>query len=348
MRSRSGLAAILVLALVAHACARVDARDVKPPHHTDSGFRNPGDKDEGDPPPWVMLPFFGRRVITSLAALDVGDPPRRFRGAADSLRESMRSDAPTVTWIGHSTLLVGVDGVWFLTDPTWSSTASPVLVGPRRYVEPGLEFADLPKIDFVVVSHNHYDHLDLATLKRLDERGTRFFVPLANGYILERAGIRNIVELDWWESAKVGPVEVHCVPAQHWSRRGLFDRNKSLWSGWVVVAPSRSFYFAGDTAMFDGFEQIHDRFGPVDLAALPIGAYCPQSIMRRSHLDPEQAVEAALALRARRSVGVHYGTFDLSDEPLGEPPDRFRVASTAAGRDADTDWLLKVGETKPW
>jgi len=203
-------------------------------------------------------------------------------------------------------------------------------------------------VDFVVVSHNHYDHMDLATLRSLSKRGTRFFVPLGNAHILSDAGVGPVEELDWWDARRIGQVEVHCVPARHWSRRGATDFNKSLWSGWVVRAPDRSFYFSGDTGMFSGFADIGERFGPFDLAALPIGAYSPKEMMEPSHLNPEQAVAAAVALRARHTVAVHFGTFDLSDEPLDEPPHRFVDASRKADRGSDLDWVLKVGEMRVW
>lgn len=320
-----------------------------PAHHGDGRFVNPG-VDPGPPPnvgPVIGLPFLFRRVAVTLAG-DATGAPRRIANDGRALAAGPADDGATVTWVGHSTLVVQMDGVTFLTDPTWSPTASPLPVGPRRFVEPGLAIDALPPIDFVVVSHNHYDHLDLDTLRRLSNGTTRFFVPLGNGALLDGEGIGPVVELDWWQSATVGAVEVHCVPALHWSRRGLFDTNRALWSGWAVTSPQRRFYFAGDTAAFDGFAEIGERLGPFDLAAVPIGAYSPVEMMKSSHLDPEQAVDAVLAVGARRSLAVHYGTFDLSDEPLDEPPRRFRAASQAAGRSALDDWLFDVGETRPW
>jgi N-acyl-phosphatidylethanolamine-hydrolysing phospholipase D len=238
--------------------------------------------------------------------------------------------------------------VSFLTDPIWSATASPLLLGPRRYVEPGLAIEALPRIDFVIVSHNHYDHMDLATLRKLAAAGTRFFVPLGNARILEAAGITHVEELDWWDSAKVEDASIHCVPARHWSRRGLLDGNRALWSGWAVLTGNRRFYYAGDTGTFAGFTEIGRRLGPFDLAAMPIGAYSPAAMMEPSHLNPEQALEAALAVQAQRTIGVHFGTFDLSDEPLDEPPRRYLAASRRSGRSPDLDWIFRVGETRAW
>ena len=220
--------------------------------------------------------------------------------------------------------------------------------GPRRFVPPGLAIEELPPIDFVVVSHNHYDHLDLASLIALAARdgATRFFVPLGNAELLRENGVENVVEIDWGESREHRGVRIFCLPTQHWSKRGPGDDNEALWSSWAVVGPERSFYFAGDTGYFDGFARIAEVFGSFDLAAVPIGAYEPAAMMRASHMDPEQAVRAALDLRAHRALAMHYGTFDLSDEPLGDPPRRFGDAAEKQGLGRDAAWLLRVGETR--
>ena len=318
----------------------------RPAHHTRGGFRNvvalprPGLD--------VTVPFFLRRALGTLRGRS-GAPPAVANDGA-FLRENARHSAPTVTWIGHATVLVQMDHVTFLTDPIWSSTASPLaLLGPRRFAPPALVFADLPPIDFVLVSHNHYDHLDLATLRRLAATGrTRFLVPLRVGELLGRAGIAPVDELDWWDARSVAGVEVHFVPSQHWSGRGLTDQSATLWGGWVVVGPTRRFYFAGDTGYFAGFSDIGRRLGPFGLAALPIGAYEPTAMMRAVHLDPEEAVRAALDLGARHTVAMHWGTFDLTDEPPDEPPRRFRAAAEAAHLGPDRAWVLAVGETRRW
>jgi N-acyl-phosphatidylethanolamine-hydrolysing phospholipase D len=242
--------------------------------------------------------------------------------------------------MGHTT---------FLTDPIWSDSPSPVsFMGPRRHVPPGVALEDLPPIDFVVVSHNHFDHMDLPTLEALAARSpeTRFYVPLANAELLRDAGIENVVELDWGESTRHEGVTVYCLPAQHWSRRGVADERESLWSSWAVVSEARRFYFAGDTGYFDGFARIAQALGPFDLAAVPIGAYAPRAMMRESHMNPEEAALAARDLRAKRAMGMHFGTFDLSDEPLDEPPRRFAAAAQERGFGEQDVWVLDVGETR--
>jgi N-acyl-phosphatidylethanolamine-hydrolysing phospholipase D len=321
----------------------------RPAHHAEVGFRNLGGAPgHGKAPPTVTIPFFARRVWGALKWGPVAGAPARVAANAAFLRENALGSVPTVTWIGHSTLLVQMGHVTFLTDPIWSRTASPLAVGPKRFVEPGALLEELPRIDFVVVSHNHYDHMDIPTLRALAARGTTVFVPLANGRLLRDAGIESVVELDWWQSAAFAGVEIHSVPAQHWSRRGIFDGDRALWAGWVVIADDRRFYFAGDTGLFPGFEEIGGTLGPFDLAALPIGAYEPRAMMEPAHLNPEEAIEAARMLGARKSIAVHFGTFDLSDEPVDEPPARFRAASLAADRGKDVDWVFSIGETRLW
>jgi N-acyl-phosphatidylethanolamine-hydrolysing phospholipase D len=293
----------------------------------------------------VTFPFFLRRAAARFRN-PVGLPGRL---APEIARAGVASDVePRVTWIGHATLLVQMSGVAFLTDPIWSDTAGPAGFGALRYDEPGLAFEDLPEIDFVVVSHNHYDHLDLSSLLRIAERSpaARFLVPLGNGALLRGKGIENVVEFDWGEQLRVGAVTVHCLPSQHWSQRGLTDLRRALWASWAVTSSERRFWFGGDTGAFEGFDAIGHALGPFDLAAVPIGAYEPQAMMRYSHLDPEEAVAAAVALGARRVLGMHFGTFDLSDEPIDEPPRRFRAAGQAAGI-AEADVLvLDLGETR--
>ncbi len=295
----------------------------------------------------VTLPFGLRRIASSLA----GRPgaPERVANDGASLRENVRHGVPTATWIGHSTLLVQLGGLSLLTDPIWSRRASPISwLGPRRFVEPGLALEALPPIAFVLISHSHYDHLDLPTLVRLAQRdtATRFLVPLGTAGLLRDAGIERVEEFDWGDSARVGEVDVTCVPSQHWSQRGLRDVRRSLWCAWVVRAPERRFYFMGDSGWTSSFADVGRVFGPFDLAAVPIGAYEPTAMMRPHHLDPEHAVLAGVALRAQRLVAIHFGTFNLSDEPLDEPPIRFRAAAAKAGFSDAATWALRIGETR--
>ena len=309
-------------------------------------FSNPiGDLDKGGLD--VRLPFMLRRLGTYFRSSD--GAPERIPNDGSALRANVADMTPTITWVGHATFVVQMGGMSFLTDPIWSNTPSPVpAFGPRRFVEPGIAIDDLPVIDFVTISHNHYDHMDLPTLRALAERDpdTVFFVPEGNGAVLRSAGIPNVTELNWGQRVELGAVTVHCLPTQHWSKRSLTDTNKSLWSSWAVIGSDRRFYHAGDTGYFAGFKAIGKQLGPFDLAAIPIGAYTPRAMMKSSHINPEEAVTAALDLGARSAVAMHFGTFDLSDEAIDEPPRRFLKAATDQGLAEENAWVLKIGETR--
>ena len=295
----------------------------------------------------VRFPFLLRRLAGSFR--ERPGAPERVANNGVFLRYNAKHSVPTVTWVGHSTLLVQMGGVSFLTDPIWSKTPSPIsFMGPRRFVEPGIALGDLPEIDFVLISHNHYDHLDLPTLVDLAVRNpeTRFMVPHGNGDLLRRNGIVNVEEYDWGDVTEHAGVMIHCLPSQHWSKRGLGDDQKALWASWAITGPERRFYFAGDTGYFDGFRRIGKTLGPFDLAALPIGAYAPREMMRFTHMNPEESVESAIDLRAERALAIHFGTFDLSDEPVDEPPHRFLDAARKSGLGEDAAWVIRIGETR--
>ncbi len=303
-------------------------------------FMNPGGPRPA-PSLGVVFPFFAEKIWTMLTTEKVGAPFVAYD--AEAMLEN-----PSITWIGHSTMLVRMDGATFLTDPIFSERASPVgFAGPKRLQPPGIPIDRLPPVDFVTLSHDHYDHTDVRSIELLAKRGTVFVAGLGMGDVVRGAG-GEVVELDWGQSTRIRGVEIHCVPAQHFSGRGIAGRDRRLWASWVVAGPTRRFYHAGDTGYFAGFRAIGERFGPIDLAAVPIGAYLPTEIMKFVHLDPDEAVRAVVDLGARRAVGMHWGTFDLTEEPLDEPPRRFRAAAAAAGLGEERAWVLAVGETRRW
>jgi L-ascorbate metabolism protein UlaG (beta-lactamase superfamily) len=258
--------------------------------------------------------------------------------------------AMRVTFVNHATMLIQQDGINLLFDPIWSERASPFAwIGPRRFRPPGLRFEDLPPIDAVLVSHCHYDHLDMPTLKRLEAaHHPRFFVGLGNKALLEAAGLSAVTELDWWQTAALAPqIELVAVPAQHFSNRGLFDRDRTLWLGWAVRGPAGVAYFAGDTGAGPHFQQIRDRLGPPRLAVLPIGAYLPAWFMSHVHQSPAEAVAAADILGAGTSVGMHFGTFPLADDGQDEAPAALSAALAAHRDPAPRFWVLGFGEGRP-
>jgi len=256
--------------------------------------------------------------------------------------------------VGHATTLLQLGPVNVLTDPVWSERASPVQrLGPRRLMSPGLDFDALPPLDVVLLSHNHYDHLDAGTVRRI---ATQFpeapwLCPLGVGELLHSFGVRTVVERDWWHTVDTPTFSATCVPAQHFSARGIHDRNETLWSGWVIQADGVRVLFAGDTALHPAFADIGTRLGPFDLVMLPIGAYEPRWFMRPVHMNPEDAVAAYRALvdgtgAVPPCFVMHWGTFRLTDEPVEEPPARFAQRWRDAGLPGDANWTLAHGETR--
>jgi N-acyl-phosphatidylethanolamine-hydrolysing phospholipase D len=261
----------------------------------------------------------------------------------------------TITWIGHTSFLIQLAGVNLLIDPVWSARASPVqFVGPKRWVPPGVEFDRLPPIDLVLLSHDHYDHLDAGTVSRLAARypAALWFAPLGVGAFLRERGVRDVTDHDWWQEATVGALRLACVPAQHFSGRTLGKRNTTLWCGWTLRSPRHSILFAGDTALHPEFETIASRYGPFDLAILPIGAYEPRWFMGSVHMNPDDCLMAVEQLDAKEHgrpltvAAAHWGTFKLTDEPMDEPPARMRSLWDAAGRDRSQLWIMRHGETR--
>jgi N-acyl-phosphatidylethanolamine-hydrolysing phospholipase D len=256
---------------------------------------------------------------------------------------------PTITWVGHSTFLVQFEGVNILTDPHWGDRASPVgFAGPRRLVAPGMRFEDLPPIHAVVISHDHYDHLDAPTIERIARlHRPTFFVPLGVKALLADLGARDVVEHDWWESSRLRGLTFVATPAQHSSGRGLRDQNLRLWCSWVIASETRRFFFAGDTGYYSGFKEIGDRLGPFDLAAVPIGGYRTYGVRHPNHVNPEEAVALFEDIRGRVMVPMHWGTFELNREPFHEPPERLMREALRRGLE-ERIAVLNPGQTIGW
>ncbi len=345
-RSVRGLALLIVLlgsiVLPTAGQLQADSPAVLPRHHLKMGFRNLD--------PTYEYPLVKRAVRLVERTLH-GYPARGVAPevvANDCAALRRNHTQPTVTWVGHATLLVQVDGENILTDPIWSDRASPVgFAGPRRLVPPGIRFEDLPAITAVIISHDHYDHLDVKTVERINRTWhPRFFVPLGVKAFLADYGVRDVVELDWWESAPLRDLTFVLTPAQHSSGRGLRDQNLRLWGSWVVTAPGKRIFFAGDSGYFKGFKEIGEKLGPFDLVMMPIGGYSAWE-RHPNHLNPEEAVQAFEDVRGRLMVPMHFGTFDFNREPFREPPDRLLVEGSRRGLE-DHIALLSQGQTVAW
>jgi L-ascorbate metabolism protein UlaG (beta-lactamase superfamily) len=269
--------------------------------------------------------------------------PKRFAEmkVVEPDRALLASGAPSLTWVGHATWLIRLGGHSILTDPVWSESLGP---GITRNARPGIAIEDAqPSV--VLVSHNHRDHLDTPTIRRLGAAPT-YVVPAGLGPFFTRKGADKVIELEWWGHTVIGDLNIHFVPAQHWSQRGPTDKNNSLWGGFVLQGSDRQVYFAGDTAYFEGFKEIGRRFPGIDAALLPIGAYDPEWFMRSQHMNPQDAVEAFRSLGAKLLCAMHWGTFKLTDEPLDEPP---RLLEEVRRRELIPDdkiWIAAIGESR--
>jgi L-ascorbate metabolism protein UlaG (beta-lactamase superfamily) len=341
--------------LVLSGCSTVNPYyDPSRPHHRPDGFNNLHvDNWRADAPS-----FWRWMRERRLADLPADEPQRVERTVTDvTLLKANRHDV-TVTWIGQSTVLWQVNGLNILTDPHFGPRASPLaFAGPRRLVPLPVTLDSLPRIDVVLISHNHYDHLDRGTVQALDRQPggpPLFLVPLGVDLWMRGEGIRNVQRMDWWDRHPVpapgGDLLVHLVPVQHWSRRSVWDRNATLWGGFVVEATvdgqALRLLFAGDTGYSPDFKVLGKRFTTFDFAAIPVGCYQPRWFMTDQHVNEDEAVRIHLDVNSRLSMGIHWGTFRLCDDPIQAPLDGLPRARTHHGVPADDFVLFRLGETR--
>lgn len=320
-----------------------------PAHHDpNGGFRNP----------WPGSGLHGvgglLKWMLTRSKQDPATAAHLTKEASEGLPPDV-SDALSVTWVGHSSFLIQFGRMNILTDPIWSNRASPIgFTGPKRLVPPGIALEALPRIDVTVLSHDHYDHLDDKTVRRLVARFPEmtWLTPVGVGDFVGKRGAASVRELDWWEETSVASASLACTPAQHFSGRYPWNRNATLWCGWTIRIGETAVFFAGDTGLHPEFGKIAQRFGPFDMSILPIGAYDPRWFMHTVHMDPQEAVFAFQALDAIHPqhsgvmVGSHWGTFRLTDEPVDEPPIVARQAWATAKLPSGNLWILAHGESR--
>jgi N-acyl-phosphatidylethanolamine-hydrolysing phospholipase D len=303
------------------------------PHRdADGAFFNPWSADRPS-----FLDFLRWRF--SANEYDKSATPVIPRVANDGASLAEPNAPAEVTWVGHATLVIHEGDDVVLTDPHWGDRA----LVPKRVTPPGIPLESIPSHAFGVISHSHYDHLDAGTVERLPA-SVGWYVPLGLGDFFRERGRRDVTELDWWQSAKRGRWTITCLPSQHWSLRFGSGRNESLWCAWLLDSGAHRYFFAGDTGYFPGFAEYGRELGPIDVALLPIGGYAPRWFMRYQHMDPAEALQASRDLGARHMIGMHWGTFDLTDEPLDEAPRELARAVAAAGEDPSRVHVLAIGE----
>ena len=316
-----------------------------PSHHAADGFQNPHLK----PGKRGFVNYLKMRYFGDDEYADYPSNAHKVPVAKPDLnRINSPGDKPQVTWIGHATVLIQHKGVSILTDPMFSDRASPVnFSGPKRVNPPALTIEQLPPVDFVIISHNHYDHLDTKSVRKIGG-APLWFVPLGLKDWFLRQGIpgNRIKEFDWWETTSIGNVTITATPAQHWSARTLWDRKKTLWASWMVEIDEFICWYSGDTGYNPfQFKEIGTRFSRVDLGLISIGAYEPRWFMKDVHIDPEEAVQIHEDIHAKHSLAIQWGTFPMTAEPIDEPPARLKQALKNNNVDQQEFSVIKIGET---
>ena len=328
-----------------------------PYHHLPDGtFRNlPGGFKREEPSNHSSLNFFRffykgiiKREMFDQKEIPDNIPPDHAltqKTALEQLQEN--TDPVSVTWLGHAAFLIKLGRQYLLTDPFLSKTAGPLGIGPDRYVPAGIKISDLPDINTILISHNHYDHLDTTTLKKIKNKNAITVIcPLNLFKTVSSLGYKKVIELDWYDEQQNNNFNVTAVPAYHWSRRLGQKYNSTLWNGYVLSYQSKKIYFSGDTAFGPMFSKIGEKLGPFDLTIISIGAYEPRGMMQASHCTPEEAVEITSMLTSKNILGMHWGTIRLSAEDSWEPPIKFKKAAKLKRYQAHQIWQLSVGETK--
>ena len=318
----------------------------KPYHHLDNGkFRNPeGSPIRSENVKWSYSTFNKEKKKLDMTVPDEHVIKKNL--VLETLNSIQNNDY--IGWIGHATFLLKLGNTTIITDPVFSKNAGPLIFGPKRYTEPALNLNELPKIDLFLLTHNHYDHQDMSTIRKFPYKDTKVFTALKLGKYFTKHHFKNVQELDWYQEVKFNDLKITFLPAVHWSKRSLTDTNKTLWGSFLIEYDGKKIFFACDTGYGNIYKKIGKQFGPIDLTMINIGAYDFRPMFEKSiyHTSPEEALQAAQDLKSKKVLGTHWGTFVLSLEPIMEPPKRFKDNAEKFGFKRDDALIFKIGEFK--
>ena len=318
----------------------------KPYHHLDNGkFRNPeGSPIRSENVKWSYSTFNKEKKKLDMTVPDEHVIKKNL--VLEKLNSIQNNDY--IGWIGHATFLIKLGNTTIITDPVFSKNAGPLIFGPKRYTEPALNLNELPKIDLFLLTHNHYDHQDMGTIRKFPYKDTKVFTALKLGKYFTKHHFKNVQELDWYQEVKFNDLKITFLPAVHWSKRSLTDTNKTLWGSFLIEYAGKKIFFACDTGYGNIYKKIGKDFGPIDLTMINIGAYDFRPMFEKSiyHTSPEEALQAAQDLKSKKVLGTHWGTFVLSLEPIMEPPKRFKDNAEKFGFKRDDALIFKIGEFK--
>lgn len=338
--------AVLIVFYIGFGCTNARThKEGAPLHHLENRFQNINGLRSA---PSLTPKFIFQRIWGSAFHPEVPNDHVISEGLA--LKELIKlKKHNTITWLGHASFILRLDGTTILTDPFLTNRASPfsLIGGVTRFVPPAISIEKLPTVDVIIISHDHYDHLDIKTISKLkNKKNIHVFVPLGLKAVFIENGYKHVHELDWNEHKTINDIKITSTFSVHYSGRGLFDRNQALWASWIIKTKSRQYYFSGDTAYTPEFKKIGKEFKYFDLAIIPIGAYSPRKMMKPSHVNPKEAIRMVLDLNAKKLVASHWGTIELSNEPHFEPPILLKEAAQEYKLDPDNVWVFKVGETR--
>ena len=318
----------------------------KPYHHLDNGkFRNPeGSPVRSENVKWSYSTFNKEKKKLDMTVPDEHVIKKNL--VLEKLNSIQNNDY--IGWIGHATFLIKLGNTTIITDPVFSKNAGPLIFGPKRYTEPALNLNELPKIDLFLLTHNHYDHQDMGTIRKFPYKDTKVFTALKLGKYFTKHHFKDVQELDWYQEVKFNDLKITFLPAVHWSKRSLTDTNKTLWGSFLIEYAGKKIFFACDTGYGNIYKKIGKEFGPIDLTMINIGAYDFRPMFEKSiyHTSPEEALQAAQDLKSKKVLGTHWGTFVLSLEPIMEPPKRFKDNAEKFGFRREDALIFKIGEFK--